>query len=65
MSLNHFIDFFHFLILDIIVSFLLIIFLTILNRYIKINTRESKNKISLYKKEFLILLIVGMVVYFV
>ncbi|PAK45368.1 hypothetical protein CHH47_26035 [Priestia megaterium] len=65
MSLNNFIDFFHFLLLDIIVSFLLIIALIILDKYIRINRRENKKKIGLYKKEFFILLIVGVIVYFV
>lgn len=65
MSLNNFINFFHFLLLDIIVSFLLIIALITLDKYIQINKRENEKKISLYKKEFFILLIVGVVVYFV
>ncbi|TCN06256.1 hypothetical protein EV581_11081 [Bacillus sp. BK006] len=57
--------FFHFLILDIIFSFLLLCFIIFIDKYFGENKDTGKEKKRKYQKDFIILLAMGLVVYFI
>ncbi|MEH6965048.1 hypothetical protein [Priestia megaterium] len=57
-------DFFHFLILDIILSFLLLCFIIFIDQYFGKNKDTSEEKRRKYQKDFIVLLAVGLIVYF-
>jgi hypothetical protein len=64
MSLTTTDNFFHFLILDIILSFLLC-FIIFIDKYFKKNKDTSEEKGRRYQKDFIALLTVGLIVYFI
>jgi hypothetical protein len=64
MSLTTTDHFFHFLILDIILSFLLLCFIIFLDEYFGKNKDTSEEKRRKYQKDFIALLTVGLIVYF-
>ncbi|MEH7215573.1 hypothetical protein V7079_26830 [Priestia megaterium] len=64
MSLATTDDFFHFLILDIILSFLLLCFIIFIDQYFGKNKDTSEEKRRKYQKDFIVLLAVGLIVYF-
>lgn len=57
-------NFFHFLILDIILSFLLLCFIIFIDKYFRKSKDTSEEKRRKYQKDFLALLAVGLIVYF-
>lgn len=57
--------FFHFLILDIIFSFLLLCFIIFIDKYFWENKDTDKEKKRKYQKDFIILLAMGLIVYFI
>lgn len=57
--------FFHFLILDIIFSFLLLCFIIFIDKYFGENKNTDKEKKRKYQKDFIILLAMGLIVYFI
>lgn len=57
-------NFFHFLILDIILSFLLC-FIIFIDKYFGENKDTDKEKKRKYQKDFIILLAMGLIVYFI
>ncbi|QCR30600.1 hypothetical protein C1N54_27780 (plasmid) [Priestia megaterium] len=61
LTIDHF---FHFLILDIIFSFLLLCFIIFIDKYFGENKDTSEEKKRKYQKDFLTLLAVGLIVYF-
>ncbi|MEW4207761.1 hypothetical protein Q0O85_04365 [Priestia megaterium] len=63
MSLTITDNFFHFLILDIILSFLLC-FIIFIDKYFRKNKDTSEEKRRKYQKDFIALLAVGLIVYF-
>ncbi|BFJ01200.1 MAG: hypothetical protein PME_36350 [Priestia megaterium] len=58
-------NFFHFLILDIILSFLLLCFIIFIDKYFRENKDTDKEKKRKYQKDFIILLAMGLIVYFI
>lgn len=54
----------HFLILDIILSFLLLCFIIFIDKYFKKNKGTSEEKRRRYQKVFIALLAVRLIVYF-
>lgn len=64
MSLTTTDNFFHFLILDIILSFLLLCFIIFIDKYFRKNKDTSEEKRRKYQKDFIALLVVGLIVYF-
>jgi len=64
MSLTTTDHFFHFLILDIILSFLLLCFIIFTDKYFGKNKDTSEEKRRKYQKDFIALLAVGLIVYF-
>ncbi|MBU8589719.1 hypothetical protein [Priestia megaterium] len=64
MSLPATANFFHFLILDIILSFLLLCFIIFIDKYFGKSKDTSEEKRRKYQKDFLALLAVGLIVYF-
>jgi hypothetical protein len=63
MSLTITDNFFHFLILDIVLSFLLC-FIIFIDKYFRKSKDTSEEKRRKYQKDFLALLAVGLIVYF-
>ncbi|KNH24583.1 hypothetical protein ACS78_05110 [Priestia megaterium] len=57
-------NFFHFLILDIILSFLFLCCVIFTDRYFGRNKDTKEEKRKRYQRKFLILLAVGLIVYF-
>ncbi|KRF51337.1 hypothetical protein ASG98_26315 [Bacillus sp. Soil531] len=57
-------NFFHFLLLDIILSFLLLYCFIFIDKYVVKNKGTKKEKREKYQKDFIILLAVGLIVYF-
>ena len=64
MPLGHLNNFFHFLLLDIILSFLLLCCIILRDRYLTKNKDSNEEKTKKYQKDFMILLTVGLMVYF-
>ncbi|CAK8583956.1 hypothetical protein BMEGG_06219 [Priestia megaterium] len=64
MSLTTTDHFFHFLILDIILSFLLLCFIIFIDKYFRKSKDTSEEKRRKYQKDFIALLAVGLIVYF-
>jgi len=64
MPLGHLNNFFHFLLLDIILSFLLLCCIILRDRYLTKNKDSNEEKAKKYQKDFMILLTVGLIVYF-
>jgi len=64
MPLGHLNNFFHFLLLDIILSFLLLCCIILRDRYLTKNKDSNEEKTKKYQKDFMILLTVGLIVYF-
>ncbi len=64
MSLTTTDNFFHFLILDIILSFLLLCFIIFIDKYFEKNKDTSEEKRRRYQKDFIASLTVGLIVYF-
>jgi len=57
-------NFFHFLILDIILSFLLC-FIIFIDKYFGENKDIDEEKKRKYQKDFIVLIAVGLIVYFI
>lgn len=57
-------NFFHFLILNIIISFLLLCFIIFIDKYFGANKDTNEEKRRKYQKDFIALLAVGLIVYF-
>jgi len=64
MPLGYLNNFFHFLLLDIILSFLLLCCIILRDRYLTKNKDSKEEKTKKYQKDFMILLTVGLIVYF-
>lgn len=64
MSLTTTDNFFHFLILDIILSFLLC-FIIFIDKYFWENKDIDEEKKRKYQKDFIVLIAVGLIVYFI
>ncbi|MED3867375.1 hypothetical protein [Priestia megaterium] len=64
MSLTTTDHLFHFLILDIILSFLLLCFIIFIDKYFGKNKDTDEEKKRKYQKDFIVLLAVGLIVYF-
>lgn len=64
MSLTTTEHFFHFLILDIILSFLLLCIIIFIDKYFGKNKDTREEKRRKYQKDFITLLAVGLIVYF-
>ena len=64
MSLTTTDHFFHFLILDILLSFLLLSFIIFIDKYFGKNKDTIEEKRRKYQKDFIALLTVGLIVYF-
>lgn len=65
MSLPTTYHFFHFLILDIILSFLLLCIIIFIDKYFRENKATSEEKRRKYQNDFIALLAVGLIVYFI
>jgi putative Mn2+ efflux pump MntP len=61
ITIDHF---FHYLILDIILSFLLLCFIIFIDKYFRKNKDTDEEKRRKYQKDFITLLAVGLIVYF-
>ncbi|MBA9043206.1 putative Mn2+ efflux pump MntP [Bacillus aryabhattai] len=61
ITIDHF---FHYLILDIILSFLLLYFIIFIDKYFRKNKDTDEEKRRKYQKDFITLLAVGLIVYF-
>ncbi|PEE73385.1 hypothetical protein COM81_28865 [Priestia megaterium] len=64
MSLTTTYHFFHFLILDIILSFLLLCIIIFIDKYFRENKDTREEKRRKYQKDLITLLTVGLIVYF-
>ncbi|SFG88103.1 hypothetical protein SAMN04487776_103850 [Priestia megaterium] len=64
MSLTTTDHLFHFLILDIVLSFLLLCIIIFIDKYLVKNKDTSEEKRRKYQRDFIALLAVGLIVYF-
>ncbi len=64
MSLTTTYHFFHFLIMDIILSFLLLCIIIFTDKYFRESKDTREEKRRKYQKDFIALLTVGLIVYF-
>jgi hypothetical protein len=64
MSLTTTDHLFHFLILDIVLSFLLLCIIIFIDKYLVKNKDTSEEKRRKYQRDFIALLAIGLIVYF-